>query len=452
MTGFLNQRDLLQRHAVPVPRYTSYPTANHFNAAVDSETYRSWLAALAPGSSLSLYLHIPYCRELCHYCGCNTKATRRYSPVAEYLAPLEDEIESVAALLPPAHSVTHIHWGGGSPNILEAKDILHLGENLASRFNFSRDGEFAVEIDARELHSEQVDAFSRIGINRVSLGVQDFDERVQHAIGRLQSYEMTQKAVEQFRDKGIGSINIDLVYGLPHQTEDSVARTIEKVLSLDPDRIAIFGYAHLPSRLKHQRLIDDKVLPDAMQRFQQSRRVAAMLAQAGFVSIGIDHFARQSDNLSREPLTRNFQGYTTDAASALIGFGASAISRLPQGFAQNDVAVDGYARRLSLHGLATARGAILTEDDRVRSHVIERLMCDFSLSESDLTDRFGLAASEVITISRALVSNDTDGLVEATKNGFKVTDTGRPFVRNICARFDAYLPQQTEQRRHALAV
>lgn len=443
---------LIQRYGVPVPRYTSYPTANHFSAAIGTEDYRKWLAALAPGCSLSLYLHIPYCRELCHYCGCNTKATRQYRPVADYLEPLEREIETVAGLIPRAHGVSHIHWGGGSPNILRASDIERLGEILDKRFRLSRGMEFAVEIDARELDQDQVDAFAGIGVNRVSLGVQDFDEKVQRAIWRMQSYETTRQAVERFRDKGIGSINIDLVYGLPHQTEDSVARTIERVLSLDPDRIAIFGYAHLPQRLKHQRLIDEAALPDAAERFRQSRRVAAMLGEAGFAAIGLDHFARQTDSLSSRPLARNFQGYTTDAAGALIGFGASAISRLPQGFAQNEVSVDVYARRLGLYGLATARGAILKEDDRIRAYVIERLMCDFAISESELRYRFGAGADNVLATAQALVAEDTDGLVEATEDGFRMTGRGRPFVRNICARFDAYLPQAVEQRRHALAV
>jgi oxygen-independent coproporphyrinogen-3 oxidase len=443
---------LIQRYGVPVPRYTSYPTANHFSEAVGAKDYRAWLGALAPGCSLSLYLHVPYCRELCHYCGCNTKATHKYRPVADYLTTLEAEIGAVSGLIPASHAVTHIHWGGGSPNILEAADILQLGDSLATQFTLSRDARFAVEIDARELHPDQVAAFAQIGVNRVSFGVQDFNETVQRAIGRMQSYEVTRQAVECFRDRGIGSINIDLVYGLPHQTEDSVARTIEQVLRLDPDRIAIFGYAHLPSRLKHQRLIDTATLPGAMERFRQSQRVAAMLTQAGYVALGLDHFARRTDDLSSKPLTRNFQGYTTDATDALIGLGASSISRLPQGFAQNEVSVDGYARRLVLNELATARGAILTQDDRVRAHVIERLMCDFTLSESELQDRFGQDASEVLALARNLVADDADGLVEATGDGFRVTEQGRPFVRAVCARFDAYLPQAIEQRRHALAV
>ncbi len=443
---------LIQRYGVPVPRYTSYPTANHFSAAIGPEDYRAWLAALAPGSSLSLYLHIPYCRELCHYCGCNTKATRQYRPVAAYLDALETEIETVSGLVRDTHAVTHLHWGGGSPNILNADDILRLGTTLGRRFRLANDADIAVEIDARELSDEQVDAFARIGVNRVSLGVQDFDDRVQLAIGRMQSYEATRAAVDRFRDRGVDSINIDLVYGLPHQTEDSVARTIAQVLTLAPDRIAIFGYAHLPQRLKHQRLIDTNALPGATERYRQSQRVASMLMKADYVAVGLDHFARSSDSLSHGALARNFQGYTTDQASALLGLGASAISRLPQGFAQNEVSIEGYARKLAGSGLATARGVVLTQDDRIRAHVIERLMCDFSLSESGLRYQFGADADDVLATARAIAREDRDGLVEATSDGFRMTPTGRPFVRNICARFDAYLPQAIEQRRHALAV
>jgi oxygen-independent coproporphyrinogen-3 oxidase len=444
--------DLISRYGVPVPRYTSYPTANHFSAAIGSGTHRGWLQSLAPGSQLSLYVHIPYCRELCHYCGCNTKATQRYRPVANYLTSLEQEIDIVGGLVPSPHAVTHMHWGGGSPNVLDAPDITRLGIALRECFDISRNAEFAVEIDARELRDGQAEAFAKVGVNRVSLGVQDFNETVQRAIGRMQSYEATRQAVERFRKVGIDSINIDLVYGLPHQTEDSVARTIEQVLTLDPDRVTIFGYAHLPSKLKHQRLIDEAALPGLLQRFQQSQRVAEMLVTAGYRQIGLDHFARTSDSLSQKPLARNFQGYTTDAADALIGLGASAISRLPQGFAQNEVAVDSYARRLMRDGLATARGWSLTRDDRVRAHVIERLMCDFTFSADELTHRYGDEALEIVQEAQAIATADADGLIRKTDDGFELTARGRPFVRSVCAQFDAYLPRAVEQRRHALGV
>jgi oxygen-independent coproporphyrinogen-3 oxidase len=444
--------DLVKRHAAPLPRYTSYPTANRFTGDIGPAHYRDWLAQLAAGSTLSLYLHIPYCRELCWYCGCSTKAVRRYEPVAAYVDLLAREIRSLAALAPRPHRVAHIHWGGGSPDILADHDIARLSDTLRRCFAVAKDAEFAVEIDPRLLSAKLADAFAAAGVNRISIGVQDFDPTVQKAIGREQSYDVTLRAVELFRARGIGSINIDLVYGLPHQSEASVARTIEQVLTLAPDRIAIFGYAHLPARLKHQRLIDEKALPGPLERFAQARRLEQILTGAGFDKIGLDHFARSTDSLARKPVARNFQGYTTDHADALLAFGASAISKLPGGFAQNAVAVEEYGRLIAAGGLATARGRELTRDDCIRAHVIERLMCDFTFSAGDLRRRYGTAAQAVIDLAQDVWISDEDDFVEPTADGFRLTRQGRPFVRNICAKFDAYLVADMAERRHALSV
>lgn len=444
--------DLIRRYATPLPRYTSYPTANHFSAAVGPGHHRRWIEGLPQAASLSLYVHIPFCHELCWYCGCNTKATRRYQPVRRYLTTLFNEIDAVSAQVPRSHSVSHIHWGGGSPNILAPEDIERLAAALRRCFDVALDAEFAVEIDPRLLNGEQADAFARAGVNRISLGVQDFDPVVQGAIGRIQSFEQTAGVVDQFRRCGIGSINIDLVYGLPHQTEASVARTIAQALSLEPDRLAIFGYAHLPSRLKHQRLIDESALPGPVERFRQARLLARLLTEAGYVEIGLDHYARPADGLARQPLARNFQGYTTDRSDALIGLGASAISRFADGYDQNAVAIEDYAGRVAAEGLATVRGCVLSEDDRVRAAVIERLMCDFTFSGREFEAEFGKAASEVLRIAADVVRANEDGLIEPTESGFRLTAKGRPFVRTIAAKFDAYLTAEVEKRRHALSV
>lgn len=444
--------DLVRRHAAPLPRYTSYPTANHFTPSVGAGEYRQALANLKPASKLSLYVHIPYCQELCWYCGCSTKAVRRYEPISDYLTQIEAEISALEPLIPPVHGVSHVHWGGGSPDILSPADIERLGGRIRAAFKIEESAEFAVEIDPRLLRRDQVASFARIGVNRISIGVQDFDQTVQKAIGRTQSYEVTKRAVDGFREVGVDSINVDLVYGLPHQTEDSVARTIEQVLTLGPERIAIFGYAHLPTRLKHQRLIDEAALPGPVERFQQSQRLATVLAGAGYLQIGLDHFARPSDTLAAGHLARNFQGYTTDRADALIGIGASSISRLPEGYFQNAVAVDEHARRLEKEGLATARGWLLTEDDKVRAYVIEKLMCDFSFSSEELLHRYGDTAQPVLSRADTAIATDRDGFVERTSEGFRLTERGRPFVRNICAQFDAYLTQEVASRRHALSV
>lgn len=441
---------IVEKYRAPVPRYTSYPTAPHFSPRIGELQYVSWLAGLASGARLSLYLHIPFCHSLCWHCGCNTKATQRYEPVSQYLRHLNSEITNVSALIPDGHVVTHMHWGGGSPNILSAHDLTALAHAIRSSFNIRDNAEFAVEIDPRHLDAAQADSLLGAGVNRVSIGVQDFEPTVQAAIGRQQSFKITKTAVDCFRARGIGSINIDLIYGLPHQTRKSIDRTIEQVLELEPDRIATFGYAHLPERLKHQRLIPQEALPSSIERYAQSSRIARRLRARGYVRIGLDHFAKPSDALAREPLSRNFQGYTTDQADALIGLGASAISRLPEGYAQNAAALGDYMRRMTHCGLATVRGVGLTQEDRVRACVIERLMCDLAFSGTELRRRFGGAAEPIISEARALLEADEDGLLRETADGFSVTEHGRTFVRSICACFDSYL--DTDGARYSVGV
>jgi len=442
--------ELVKRYAGPVPRYTSYPTAPHFSDEVGETQYAAWLAALPHSARLSLYLHIPFCSALCWYCGCSTKAVNRYEPVASYLASLRSEIASVAARLPPGHGAGHVHWGGGSPNILEPDDILALAEATRASFNVAQGAEFAVEIDPRGLDRERIAAFARAGVTRVSIGVQDFDETVQAAINRRQSFATTQAAVAGLREHGIGAINIDLVYGLPHQTRDSVGETVRKVLALEPARIAAFGYAHLPARLKHQALIDEAALPGTVERFAQSNRLAHLLTAAGYVRIGLDHFARPDDPLACGPVNRNFQGYTTDAADALIGLGASAIGRLPEGYVQNSVAVGDYRRRIAERGLATVRGFRLSDGDRMRGFVIERLMCDLAFPSAELHRRFGSAAAPLLEQAHALIEADRDRLIEPDGEAFRITERGRPFVRAIAACFDSYIGDKVA--RHSAGV
>ena len=440
----------LARFAAPVPRYTSYPTANHFSSAFPAGLYDDWLAAVPSDAALSLYLHIPFCHTLCWYCACHTRAIRRYEPVAAYLASLRHEMARLTDRT-QARSVRHIHWGGGSPNAASAEDILRIGAQLHACFNVEDGAEHAVEIDPRQLTDDQVAAFAEVGVNRISLGVQDFEPAVQAAIGREQSYAATALAVEAFRAVGVRSINLDLVYGLPHQTIASAERTLSQVLSLAPDRIAIFGYAHMPQRMKNQRLIDAAVLPDPAMRLVMSKVLAARLGEAGYRQIGIDHFARPDDAMAVKPIQRNFQGYTTDPTDVLLGLGASAISRLPQGFAQNVVPTADYMRRIAKTGSAIARGIVLSDDDRARAFVIERLMCDFAFDAAAVVEHHGprLAAPLLATASR-VIAEDRDGLVEKTETGFRITARGRPFTRSICAAFDPYLPASTAL--HSAAV
>jgi oxygen-independent coproporphyrinogen-3 oxidase len=443
----------VKQHAAPVPRYTSYPTAPNFTPLIGAERYARWLAALAPQSALSLYVHIPFCTELCWYCGCTTKATRRYEPVADYLEVLLAEITSVARRAAAEHRIAHIHLGGGSPCILTPTDVARLVEAIRGAFGVAPNAEWAIEIDPRRLDPARAEALACAGFNRVSIGVQDFDPKVQAAINRIQSQEATARAVTLLRAIGIKSINIDLVYGLPHQTRDGTERTIEKVIALSPDRIALFGYAHLPARLPHQRLIDEAALPGAVERFAQMSRAASRLTEVGYRRIGLDHFALPHDPLATGVLRRKFQGYTTDAAETLIGLGASANGRLAGGYVQNAAPVDDYARRIRQDGLATVRGVELSLDDRVRGFAIERLMCDLRFPAAELAERFGPAADEVVAEAGALLEADTDGLVVADRSapGFLVTEKGRPFLRSICACFDRYFTAGSTSR-HAVGV
>lgn len=439
--------ELLRRYAAPVPRYTSYPTAPHFSSAVDQSMYGAWLDSLEDGVPLSLYVHIPFCNELCWYCGCSTKITRQQAPIARYLKALQREIDTVSGRIKTRHRVTHIHWGGGSPSILQPDDIRALAGQLKSRFELDENAEFAVEIDPRGLDEERIAAFAEAGVNRVSIGVQDFAEDVQKAINRMQSVELTAWVVNTFRAHGIKGINVDLVYGLPLQTLKTLDETMDHVLELAPDRIALFGYAHLPVRIKHQRLIDDDSLPDTEQRFAQANRAAQRLMDAGYVSIGLDHYAQPHDPLAHGTVRRNFQGYTTDTAAALIGLGASSIGRLPQGYIQNTPAIGEYERRVMEGGLATVRGHAMSEEDAARGLVIERLMCDFAFPADELRSRFGDLAEPIIAEANALRDADDEEIIAPSEagDGFAVTDKGRIFVRSICAKFDAYLGKGAAQ-------
>jgi len=438
------------RLRAPTPRYTSYPTAVHFNSEVGPDQSGAWIAGLPEDAALSLYVHIPFCGALCWYCGCATTVVNTPAPIAGYLAALEAEIGAVADLLGTRRRVTHLHWGGGSPNSLSPEQILALAQRLRARFDLAEDAEFAVEIDPRFMDAARADAFAQAGVNRVSIGVQDFSPEVQAAINRQQSFDTTRRVVEDLRRAGIGALNVDLVYGLPHQTEARLSDTLDKALALRPDRLAVFGYAHLPERIRHQRLIPDAALPGFEARLRLAELATRRLVDAGYVRIGLDHFARPDDPLARAPAHRNFQGYTTDRSDALIGLGASAISRLPQGYAQNATGVADYRARVAAEGRATARGVALSDDDRLRAHVIERLMCDLTYSDAGLRRRFGDRARSLAGIVAGMDDLEAEGLIERTDDGFRIPEAAAPFVRTVCTRFDAWLART--DATHAPAV
>jgi oxygen-independent coproporphyrinogen-3 oxidase len=439
--------ELLAKYDRPVPRYTSYPTAPHFHVGIGSDDYRSWLAELPSDARLSLYLHVPFCQELCWYCGCHTTVARRYQPVAEYQSLLLDELNLVYEALGGRRPVGHIHFGGGTPTMLAPDDLRDLGERLHDQFEVLADAEFAVEIDPRRLTRETVAALAAIGVNRASLGVQDVNPEVQRAINRWQPFAVVERAVDWLRAAGILGINFDLMYGLPQQTTDLVRASVDAALTLRPARLALFGYAHVPWMKRHQRLIDEASLPAGGERAAQFEVAATRLRQAGYVAIGIDHFALPDDSLAvalkEHRLHRNFQGYTTDDAAALLGFGASAIGGLPQGYVQNAVPLPQYREAIREGRLATARGIRLTEEDRRRRAIIERLMCDF------VVDLNG-SASELAAELEALGPFQADGLLALEDRLIRIKPEGRPLVRAICAVFDAYLERNLA--RHSRAV
>jgi oxygen-independent coproporphyrinogen-3 oxidase len=445
-------RELLSHYAGNVPRYTSYPTAPHFSDAVTSETYAAWLRRLGGGDRLSLYLHIPYCDRLCWFCACHTKQTHKYAPVKTYLDALLAEIGTVGGLVSRNARVTGIHLGGGSPTLLAPEDMLALKSALSGAFSLDEKIEISVEMDPNDLDASRCDALAAIGMTRASLGVQDFEPKVQAAINRQQSFEQTKSVVDAVRARGVRSVNCDIVYGLPHQTLQTLEDTVRGIISLAPDRVALFGYAHVPWMKKHQTMIDGATLPDAVLRFDLMSRASELLLDAGYRAIGIDHFARPEDNLTiaaREGrLRRNFQGYTDDQAGTIIGLGASSIGSFREGYVQNIPATGQYEKTVLKGSLATVRGFELSADDRMRAWVIERIMCDFGFSMQELARRFGGRSAIIFAEVQSLAISDANTRFE---NGrFEILSAARPFARSIAARFDSYLA--AGGARHSAAV
>lgn len=423
-----------------VPRYTSYPTSPNFSAAIDGTEYRRWLRAMPGESSVSAYLHIPFCREMCWYCGCHTTVTRRQPPVSRYVESLVREIRLVASELQVRPKIGHLHWGGGSPTLLTPEDVEKIRSALAGAFLFDPLAENAVEIDPRTLTEPLAQAFGCAGVNRASVGVQSFDPVVQAAINRIQSFSATATAVEMLRACGIRGINFDLIYGLPFQTTESCLDTVRQALKLQPDRLSVFGYAHVPSFKAHQRKIDESALPGPAERQRQAEAIAGTLTAAGYRQIGLDHFALPRDSLAVAAehglLHRNFQGYTTDTCADLLAFGASAIGRLPQGFVQNATKIPDYERRIGDGRLATVRGCRVSEDDSRRAGIIEQLMCNYR--------------AHLGTVDVAVDRLESDGLIRRSGSWIEVTDEGRPLVRAVAAAFDSYL--QSSTATHVAAV
>jgi oxygen-independent coproporphyrinogen-3 oxidase len=430
-----------------LPRYTSYPTAPHFAPLAEAE-YRRWLAAIRPGELLSLYLHIPFCRELCWYCGCHTAITRSQARLSRYAAGLEREIGLLAAALPPMLPVGSLHLGGGTPSAIGARGLAQVMAALRAAFAIRPDAELSVELDPRTLDDEAVAVLGAAGFNRASLGVQDMDDEVQKLIGRIQPRAMVESAVARLRAAGIGAINFDLMYGLPGQDTAHVAASARFAAEMGAARVAVFGYAHVPWMKPHQKAIEEAMLPDAMARMEQAEAAERALVEAGYVAIGLDHFALPDDPmavaLKAGVLRRNFQGYTTDKAPVLIGIGASAIGALAEGYAQNMPDERAWLAAVEGGRLPVARGLELTEDDRLRRGIIEAVMCDLELDLSRVPEAVQASAAE------RLAPLLRDGLARIEAGRLLVTESGRRFVRHVAACFDARLG--AAPARHSRAV
>ncbi|WP_319411394.1 oxygen-independent coproporphyrinogen III oxidase [uncultured Cohaesibacter sp.] len=437
-----------------VPRYTSYPTAPHFSNAVNEATYEQWLATIDPQTPVSLYLHVPFCDSMCHYCGCYTKVTKQEKPLRAYSDQLVREVALVASKLPANQPVSHIHWGGGTPSILPHDCFLMIVDALRSSFHWLDDMEHAIELDPRTVTPELAQTLSLAGITRASLGVQDFDLKVQQTVGRVQPYEQVKAAVDTLRAVGIEKINLDLMYGLPYQTLDTIRKAVELTVSLDPSRLALFGYAHVPWMKKHQRLIPEDKLPNAEMRIALFDEASQALAENGYEKIGLDHFARADDPLAIAArdgtMRRNFQGYTTDEADILIGIGASSIGKLPQGYVQNSPDFGGWERAVDEGKLPIARGIALDQDDRARAAIIMALMTAYEADIAAIAKAYGVALEPLRSCYPQLQELEADGIAERLDDVIRVTHTGRPLVRLVAAIFDAYL--QTGKGRHSVAV
>jgi oxygen-independent coproporphyrinogen-3 oxidase len=424
----------------PVPRYTSYPTAAQFEPSVGPAEHAAWLAGLGSRAA-AFYLHVPFCRRLCFYCACHTVAMNRQDTLEDYAGALMHELELVAKAAPDV-VIGSVQWGGGTPSQLGAARLVSVGRRLTALFDVRADREMSMEADPRFCDEALADAMAALGVTRVSFGVQDFDVAVQQAINRLQSPEVTAAALQRLRRAGIRHFNIDLVYGLPQQTLQTLARTLDTAIALAPDRFAVFGYAHVPWMKPRQKLIDDATLPDATARAAMADLVEERLLAAGYVKVGLDHYARSGDSLARAAaahrLRRNFQGYVADESPWVVGIGASAISCLPQGYTQNVVQAGSYAQTIAQGGLATVRGIAWSAADRLRGDIINELMCHFEVDLADICHRHGTALQPLLSGVTALPALIGDGLAALDGTRLSVTEQGRPLVRSVCAAFDRH--------------
>ena len=446
--------DVLKRFNQPGPRYTSYPTAPLFSPEFTAADYTREIVETNSArnqTDISLYFHFPFCAKLCYFCGCNMLVTSDRAAIRKYNDYLKREIEMLAPLVAADRKVEQLHFGGGTPSYLTPDEILDIGSFIRSKFNFAADLEASVEIDPRGLSREHLEAFREIGFNRTSFGVQDFDLKVQEAINRVQSEEITRQTVVWARELGYKSVNIDLIYGLPHQTLPEFGESVEKVIDISPDRIAVFNYAHVPWLKKHQNVIQIEDLPTPDERLQILRMTIEKLIGAGYEYIGLDHFAKPTDELAiaqtNNTLYRNFQGYSTRAGADVYAFGVSAISQFQNIYAQNQKNLNDYYAIIDRGEAATAVGYRMTADDHVRKETIMQLMCHLEIDKRDIERRFGIDfetyfADDLPKLDTFII----EGFLENTPDKIKIIGAGKLIIRNVAMCFDAYLAKMMREK------
>ncbi|MGB2521204.1 oxygen-independent coproporphyrinogen III oxidase [Shewanella algae] len=448
-------QSMIEKYNYSGPRYTSYPTALEFD---DSFTEGDLLSAIAGSKSdkLSLYIHIPFCAKLCYYCGCNKVITRHQHKADQYIEYLAAEIVKRAPLF-KHYTVTQMHWGGGTPTFLNPEQIIKLSSLLKSHFNFAEQGEYSIEVDPREIELSMLDALKEAGFNRISIGVQDFNKEVQVAVNREQDEDFIFALIKKAKEMGFVSTNVDLIYGLPHQTPETFAETIQRILDLSPDRLSVFNYAHLPARFAAQRKIKDEHLPSPQQKLDMLHQTIETLTGAGYQYIGMDHFAKPDDELAKlqreGKLHRNFQGYTTQEECDLLGLGVSSISQIGDCYAQNQKDIRPYYEAIDEQGHALWKGCKLNRDDEIRRAVIKQLICHFELDMAKMEQQLGIQFEEYFAEDLKLLQTFIDDkLVNIENRQISISPTGRLLIRNICICFDVYFREKARQQQFSRVI
>ncbi len=435
-----------------VPRYTSYPPATQFKSGMNANMVTGWLESMPQGTAISLYLHVPFCRRLCWFCACRTQGTKTLDPVMAYVDTVLAELDLLRRHLPRGMRLSRLHWGGGTPTLLPPDQMRRLADAIFDVVPMAEGAEFSVEIDPSEIDAARMAALAASGMNRASIGVQDFDPRIQDAIGRQQSFDLTGQAVDLIRSHDIASLNADILYGLPHQDRNRISETVQKLLALSPDRVALYGYAHVPWMSKRQVMIPEEALPGNEDRLTLFNTARDLFVADGYAEIGIDHFARPGDGLAVAQkagrLRRNFQGYTDDGAQVLLGLGASSISRFPQGYAQNAPATGAYTAHIREGRLPHARGHAFTLEDLWRGRMIEQVMCDFRVDAAEMARDYGLTPAQLQQVFDPVVAQ-FGNMVQLGPWGLRITPEGRPLARMVANMLDAYTAAPTS---HSSAV